>query len=80
MNNENTENKAQKFVRLAENRTNKIISMIRLLGNCSNKSTYDYSDKQVHQIFEAISTELEEAQKKFTSNSRACGKFKLRGD
>ena len=80
MNTENIENKSQKFIRLAENRTNKIISMIRLLGNCSNRSAYDYSDKQVQQIFDAIVNEIEEAKKKFMSNSRASGKFRLRDD
>lgn len=37
------ESKKEKFIRIAEARTNKIIDMIRLLGNCSNTSTYDYS-------------------------------------
>ena len=30
------ETKREKFVRLAEARTNKIIDMLQLLGNCSN--------------------------------------------
>lgn len=33
------ESKRDKFVRLAEARTNKIIDMLQLLGNCSNTST-----------------------------------------
>ena len=37
------ETKRQKFVRLAEARTNKIIDMLQLLGNCSNSSAYDLS-------------------------------------
>ena len=37
------ETKNDRFVRIAEARTNKIIDMIRLLGNCSNKASYDYS-------------------------------------
>lgn len=41
------ESKREKFVRLAEARTNKIIDMIRLLGNCSNKSNYDYTDADI---------------------------------
>ena len=31
------ETKREKFVRMAEARTIKIISMVRLLGNCSNR-------------------------------------------
>ena len=34
------ESKKERFVRIAEARTNKIIDMIRLLGNCSSKATY----------------------------------------
>ena len=30
------ETKREKFVRIAEARTNKILNMIQLLGNCSN--------------------------------------------
>ena len=40
------ENKRDKFTRIAENRTNKIIHMVELLGNCSNKRVYDYTDEQ----------------------------------
>ncbi len=37
------ETKREKFIRLAEARTNKIIDTLQLLGNCSNLSTYDYT-------------------------------------
>ena len=36
------ETKREKFVRMAEARTIKIISMVRLLGNCSNRLAYEY--------------------------------------
>ena len=41
------ETKHEKFVRVAESRTNKIIDMIRLLGNCSSTATYEYTDEDV---------------------------------
>ena len=41
------ESKRDRFVRLAENRTNKIINMVQLLGNCANTSIYEYSDTDV---------------------------------
>ena len=44
--------KRERFVRVAEGRTNKIIEMLRLLGNCSNKSNYEYDEKDI--IDEAI--------------------------
>ena len=57
----NQETKREKFVRLAEARTNKIIDMIQLLGNCSNQSQYEYSQKDVNKIFNAIQAELDAA-------------------
>ena len=48
------ETKQDRFVRIAEARTNKIIDMIRLLGNCSSKSTYEYTKDDVKKIFAAI--------------------------
>ncbi len=72
------EDKRSKFVRIAESRTNKIINMIRLLGNCSSKSTYDYTDKDVDKIFTALKAELDDAKKRFqSSDSRRSGEFKL---
>ena len=46
------ESKRDKFVRVAEARTNKIIGMIKLLGNCSNKNTYEYSKEDVKTFVE----------------------------
>jgi hypothetical protein len=61
----NQETKREKFVRLAEARTNKIIDMIQLLGNCSNANVYDYTQQDVDKIFGAIESELREAKKMF---------------
>jgi hypothetical protein len=59
------ESKRERFVRLAENRTNKIINMVQLLGNCSNTSTYEYSEADVEKIFNAIEFSIKEAKHKF---------------
>lgn len=72
------ETKREKFIRLAEARTNKIISMIQLLGNCSNSSQYEYSQKDVDKIFKAIQMELDEAKKRFSKlDSEKSNRFKL---
>lgn len=73
-----SESKNEKFVRIAEARTNKIIDMIRLLGNCSNRSTYDYSKDDVRKIFGAIESELKIAKMKFDAPEDSSSKFKLR--
>ena len=59
------ETKRDKFVRLAENRTNKIINMIQLLGNLSSPSTYEYTQQDVDKIFNAIENASKEAKKRF---------------
>lgn len=76
MNNEET--KRDKFVRIAEARTNKIINMIQLLGNCSNQSIYEYSQKDINKIFNTIQAELDEAKKRYNKqDSQKGSKFTL---
>ena len=76
MNNEKI--KRERFVKIAENRTNKIISMIKLLGNCSNKNNYTYTDDDVKQIFSAIDQELRIIKSKFQESHIDKKEFKLR--
>ena len=74
----NEETKREKLVRIAEARTNKIINMIQLLGNCSNQSLYEYSQKDVNKIFNTIQTELDEAKKRYSKqDSQKGSKFTL---
>ena len=73
------ETKRDRFIRLAENRTNKIINMVQLLGTCSNTSIYEYSDADVEKIFSAIESSVKEARKKFAkSDAPKSVKFTLR--
>lgn len=62
--------KTERFKRVAENRTNKIINQIRLLGNCSNRSNYEYSEEDVKKIFSAIESELKEAKLKYQTKAK----------
>lgn len=61
--------KTERFKRVAENRTNKIIEQIRLLGNCANRSNYEYSEEEVKKIFNAIEIELKETKRKYQSKA-----------
>ena len=60
-----SETKHEKFVRLAESRTNKIIDTMRLLGNCANKSNYDYDEYEVRQIINSLDKELKLLKSRF---------------
>lgn len=72
------ETKHEKFVRVAESRTNKIIDMIRLLSNCSSTATYEYTDADVKKIFTAIEQELRICKSNYQETSNKESKFRLR--
>lgn len=59
------ETKEMKFRRLAEKRTNDVISRLRLIGNLANRKNYNYSDEQVAEMFKAIESELKHSKKEF---------------
>lgn len=70
------ETKRERFVRLAEARTNKTIDMIRLLGNLSNKNNYDYTEEDVTKIFAALEKEIKLSKAKYFS-ANSSDSFKL---
>jgi hypothetical protein len=69
-------NKRDRFIRIAEARTNKIIKMIKLLSNCSNQNSYEYTLEEVRKVFGAIEKELRIARAKFSEDDE--GKFSLK--
>ena len=71
------ESKRERFKRIAEKSTNKILNMIELLGNCSNKSSYDYTEEDVREICSAIENSVKLNKMKFIEKQEK-GKFKLR--
>lgn len=74
------ETKREKFVRLAEARTNRVIDTLKLIENLSNKGSYDYSKKDADQMFKAIEEALNEAKKKFDSaESKEKKRFSFEG-
>ena len=68
--------KKANFIRIAESRTNKIIESIRLLGNLSNTSYYEYTPENIEAIFTAIQEELDNQKKRFSDNTKK-KKFRL---
>lgn len=71
-----SQEKQENFRRLAEARTNKIIDMLGLLGNLSNRSHYEYTQEQVDAMFQAIQLELDEQKTRFESKASK-RKFRL---
>ena len=60
------ETNRERFVRIAEARTQKIINMIDLLGNCANPYNYEYSKKDVDKMFAAIESALKTCKAKYS--------------
>ena len=73
----NKETRSERFRRLAEKRTNAVIRNIRILGNCSNKSSYEYTKGEIEKIFNAIYSELREAKARFKFKNNKENNFKL---
>jgi hypothetical protein len=74
-NNKIKESRSQRFKRIAARRTNDIIQRIHILGNCSNRSSYDYTEEDVIKIFNTITKELKSANARFSFGRRT--EFKL---
>jgi len=70
--------KRERFIKIAEARTNKILDMLRLLANCSNKSNYDYSEEDIKQIFAVIDKEIKETKNAFLGLNSKHDKFSLK--
>ena len=70
----------KRFEKVAENRVDKILECLRLLGNCSNKNNYEFTKQDVDFMFEEIRRALKEAQSRFEkeikSNEQKKFKFK----
>ena len=72
-----SETKRDRFVRVVEARTNKIIHMMSLLGNCSNKNNYEYTRKDVDAIISTLEEEIKTLKSKFEHEVEKNKHFKL---
>lgn len=64
------ETRHERFKRVASKRTNEILEKIRILGNCSNKSSYEYAEEEVNKIFSEIDKQLKLTKAKFLVGKR----------
>jgi hypothetical protein len=64
------EARRDRFKRIAESRTNRILNDIRLLGNTGNKTLYNYSQADVDKIFSIVEKKLSETRTKFKTTKK----------
>ena len=57
--------KRDRFKRLAVYRTNEVLRRIKVLGNCANRSAYEYTEDEVNKIFSEIERALRNTKSKF---------------
>jgi len=72
---ENINKKRDRFKKLAEYRTNKVLKRLKVLGNCANRSAYEYTEKEVNKIFSEIEKSVREIKAKFHFPKKS--RFKL---
>lgn len=68
--------KRERFERLGVYRTNEVIKRMKVLGNCANRSAYEYAEADVNKIFSEIEKRVKEARSKFHF-PKSRGDFKL---
>ena len=64
------ETRKERFRRVAARRTNEILNRIRILGNCSNKSSYSYTEEDIKKIFSAIEGQLRSVRSMFANKKK----------
>ena len=71
------ESRNERFKRLAEKRTRKVLNEIRVLSNLSNRGLYDYSPEQLKKIFGVIKVAIAKAEGRFRGDGKKETEFEL---
>lgn len=57
--------KRERFTRLAPYRTNEVLRKLKTLGNCANRSAYEYKEEEINKIFSEIEKTVRNTKAKF---------------
>lgn len=57
--------KRERFKRLAVYRTNEVLKRLKILGNCANRSAYQYKKEEINKIFSEIERKVKEMRARF---------------
>ena len=60
-----------KFAELATKRVNKATQAIRVIGNLSNKSNYEYTDQDVRSIIRELNAAVADVKRRFSNGNSA---------
>jgi len=59
------QNKRDRFKKLAVSRTNVVLKRLKVLGNCANRSAYEYTEEEVNKIFSEVERKTREIKAEF---------------
>lgn len=74
------ETRSERFIRVAELRTNKAMDAIRRLGDCADLRCYEFTGDQTLKIFAAVEREVSDAKARFFNGSGRRTVFRLNDD
>lgn len=66
--------KRLRFEKVAGNRVQKVLDTLQLLKNCSNRNNYEFTEKDVTQMFSEISKAVKGAQAAYISELNKANK------
>ncbi len=71
------ESKTDLFNRLGKARVVKVLDSLRILSNCSNKSSYEYTKEQVNKMSKTLTLALEKTILKFHDTKKEQESFEF---
>lgn len=71
------ESAKERFARLATRRVSKALKTIRLIGNLSNKSLYDFTEQDIEAIYSTLSNALTDSHERFSEKPKPQDTFEL---
>ena len=69
--------KSEKFKFLATKRVNNTLNQIRLIGNLSNKTYYEYTTEDAKKIISSLEREIKTVKERFLKKQNKESEFKL---
>jgi hypothetical protein len=71
--------KRENFIRLAESRVTRAIESLRIIGNLSNRSNYEYDEEDVKKIVNTLQEEINSLKNQFKiRNEKSTKNFRLK--
>ena len=68
--NQKKETKHERFVRVAEQRTQKVLDDLKALSHCARTDCYEYSDEELDKIFGVIEAEFQSVKDTFAGKNK----------